>query len=76
MRSEEAEAQEQESTWLRREQVVQRGWGAGEGSSEQEMSLPMLALAVSTRSLKKCRIQTHAYRIYIVTRFPGDSSAH
>lgn len=47
MRSEEAEAQEQESTWLRRERVAQRGWGAGADSPEQkEMSLTMLALEV------------------------------
>lgn len=61
---------------LRREQVVQRGWGAAEGSSEQEMSLTMLTLEVSTKSVKKCRIQTQAYRIYIVTKFPGNSFAH
>lgn len=56
--------------------MVQRDWGAGAGSPEQEMSLAVLALEASTRSLKKCRIPTRAYRIYIVTRFPGDSFAH
>lgn len=66
-----------------REHTVEEGasgsaWlGAGEGSPEQKaMSLAVLALEASTRSLKKCRIPTCAYRICIVTGFPGDSFAH